>query len=145
MNDDTRRSVEELLDSEIEAAHALSATLAAERSALTGDSAEMVRQHAAEKVRVLETLERLETRRNQMFAAAGWGTAPEASRIADRWHALMELIANCRAANELNGYIIHVRQNQIRQLMDIVRGAAPAVYGPQGKTSAKALRPLAQA
>ena len=85
----------------------------------------MVRQHAAEKVRVLETLERLEKRRNQMFAAAGWwGTAPEASRIADRWHALMELIANCRAANELNGYIIHVRQNQIRQLMDIVRGCS---------------------
>jgi flagellar biosynthesis/type III secretory pathway chaperone len=57
----------------------------------------------------------------------------------------MELIAHCRAANELNGYIIHVRQNQIRQLLDIVRGASPAVYGPQGKTSARALRPLAQA
>jgi len=46
---------------------------------------------------------------------------------------------------KVNGYIIRVRQNQVRQLMDIVRGAAPVVYGPQGKTLANALRALARA
>jgi len=48
-------------------------------------------------------------------------------------------------ANEVNGYIIHVRQNQIRQLLDVVRGAPSVTYGPQGKTFGKALRALARA
>ena len=65
--------------------------------------------------------------------------------LGERWRALMELMAGCRTANEVNGYIIHVRQNQIRQLMDIVRGASPVTYGPQGKTFATALRALARA
>jgi flagellar biosynthesis/type III secretory pathway chaperone len=57
----------------------------------------------------------------------------------------MELMAGCRSANEVNGYIIHVRQHQIRQLLDIVRGGPAITYGPQGKTLAKALRALARA
>ena len=68
-----------------------------------------------------------------------------AATVAERWRALMELIAGCRAANEINGYIIHVRQHQIRQLVDIVRGGPAITYDPQGKTFAKALRALAQA
>jgi flagellar biosynthesis/type III secretory pathway chaperone len=54
-------------------------------------------------------------------------------------------MAGCRTANEVNGYIIRVRQNQIGQLMDVLRGASPITYGPQGKTFAKALRALARA
>ena len=55
-------------------------------------------------------------------------------------------MAGCRIANEVNGRIIHMRQHQIRQLIDIVRGApAMTTYSPQGKTFAKALRALAQA
>ena len=57
----------------------------------------------------------------------------------------MELMAGCRTDNEVNGHIIHIRQNQIRQLIDIVRGGAPLTYGPRGKTFAKALRALARA
>jgi flagellar biosynthesis/type III secretory pathway chaperone len=58
---------------------------------------------------------------------------------------LMELMAGCRTANDVNGHIIHVRQHQIRQLIDIVRGGPAITYGPQGKTFAKALRALARA
>jgi flagellar biosynthesis/type III secretory pathway chaperone len=146
---DARRRLEDLLDTEIEAARFLASTLAAERDALTGDSPDAVRQRAAEKVRLLETMESLERERRTLSAEAGFGAALDATHMApplsDRWRALMELIAGCRAANEVNGYIIHVRQHQIRQLMDIVRGVSPAIYGPQGKTSIKALRALAQA
>jgi flagellar biosynthesis/type III secretory pathway chaperone len=154
MIEDARRRLEDLLDSEIEAARLLASTLAAERDALTGDSPDAVRQRSAEKVRLLETLEGLERERRTLSAEAGLGASLDASHVAaplaNRWRALMELIAGCRAANEVNGYIVHVRQHQIRQLMDIVRGASPAIYGPpiygpQGKTFAKALRALAQA
>ena len=63
----------------------------------------------------------------------------------DRWRALMELMAGCRTANEINGHIIHVRQHQVGQLIDIVRGGPAITYDPRGKTFAKALRALARA
>ena len=57
----------------------------------------------------------------------------------------MELMAGCRSANEVNGQIVHVRQNQVQQLIDIVRGGPAITYGPRGKTLANALRALARA
>jgi len=47
MNQDARHRLEEILDREVEAAHSLAATLAAERLALTGDSPDAVVQKAA--------------------------------------------------------------------------------------------------
>jgi flagellar biosynthesis protein FlgN len=150
MNHDVRYRLEDLLDREIEVARALSDALHAERAALTGDAPAAVHETAAEKVRLLGTIEQLEAERRSL-----WGATPTDTRelaatglgavVAARWRALMDLMAGCRAANEVNGHIIHIRQNQIRQLIDIVRGGAPVTYGPQGKTFAKALRALARA
>jgi len=143
MNQDARRRLEDLLDREIEVARSLAATLAAERTALTGDSPDAVTQSAAEKVEFLGTIERLEEERRTLCAAP---QAPGiAATVAERWRALMELMAGCRTANEVNGHIIHVRQHQTRQLLDIVRGGSPMTYGPHGKTFAKALHALARA
>jgi flagellar biosynthesis/type III secretory pathway chaperone len=143
MNQEARRRLEDLLDREIELARSLSATLAAERSALTGDSPEAVIQNAAEKTRVLATIEKLEEERRVLFASPN--SPGIAATVAERWRALLELMAGCRTANEVNGHIIHVRQHQIRQLIDIVRGGPSITYDPQGKTFAKALRALARA
>lgn len=143
MNEAARHRLEDLLDREIAAARLLSSTLAAERSALTGDAPDAVLQQAAEKVQLLGTIERLESERRELATADMPGGM--AAGLGERWHALLELMAGCRSANEVNGYIIRVRQNQVRQLMDIVRGTAPIVYGPQGKTFANALRALARA
>jgi flagellar biosynthesis/type III secretory pathway chaperone len=143
MSHGARRRLEELLDREIEAARGLAAVLAAERIALTGDSPQAVEQRAAEKIQLLATIEKLEQDRRAVLAdpeATGLAAA-----VAERWRALMELIAGCRTANEVNGHIIHVRQHQVRQLIDIVRGGVPITYGPQGQTTAHALRALARA
>ena len=146
MYHDARRRLEDLLDREIEVARLLSSTLTAERGALTGDAPEAVQQRAAEKIQHLETIERLESERRALCAdTTNAGEFARATTVADRWRALMELMAGCRAANEVNGYIIHVRQNQIRQLLDLVRGASSVTYGPHGKTFGKALRALARA
>src|ERR1700722_10184580 len=126
MNQDVRHRLEDLLDRELTAARLLSSTLAAERDALTGDTPDAVLQQAAEKVQLLGTIERLESERRDIFTAAmpsAGGDEPKADdpgmaeMLGERWLALMELMAGCRAANEVNGYIIRVRQNQIRQLM----------------------------
>jgi flagellar biosynthesis/type III secretory pathway chaperone len=152
MNQDERRRLEDVLDREIEAARLLAATLADERSALTGNSPQAVQQRTVEKMQRLEAIEKLEQERRSLGAAAaqdlnrnGANEFDIVETVAERWRALMELMAGCRAANEVNGYIIHLRQGQIRQLIDIVRGGPAITYGPQGKTFAKALRALARA
>jgi flagellar biosynthesis/type III secretory pathway chaperone len=140
MEQDTRRRLEDVLDREIEAARSLAATLAAERNALTGDSPQAVEQKTAEKVQILGTIEQLDAERRNLWDAPGL-----AATVAERWRALMELMAGCRTANDVNGHIIHVRQHQVQQLIDIVRGGPAITYDPQGKTFAKALRALARA
>jgi flagellar biosynthesis protein FlgN len=152
MNHDERRLLEDVLDREIEAARLLAATLADERSALTGSSPEALQQRTIEKMRHLEAIEKLEQERRSLGTAAGQDLNRTSANefafvetVAERWRALMELMAGCRAANEVNGYIINLRQGQVRQLIDIVRGAPAITYGPQGKTFAKALRALARA
>jgi flagellar biosynthesis/type III secretory pathway chaperone len=142
MTHDARRRLEDLLDREIELARSLAATLASEQTALTGNSPAAVEEKAAEKIHVLQSIEKLEEERRALCASplsAGVAT------VVERWRALMELMAGCRSANEVNGHIIHVRQHQIRQLIDIVRGGPSITYDPQGKTFAKALRALARA
>jgi flagellar biosynthesis/type III secretory pathway chaperone len=134
MNQDERHRLEDVLDREIEVARLLAATLADERSALTGNSSEAVQQRTAEKMRHLETIEKLEQERRALGQAAGQDLARNGNNefgilatVAERWRALMELMASCRAANEVNGYIIHLRQGQIRELIDIVRGGPPSL------------------
>jgi flagellar biosynthesis/type III secretory pathway chaperone len=143
MQQDARYRLEDLLDREIELARSLAATLAAERTSLTGNSPEAVEQNAADKIRVLQSIEKLEQERRALYAGpVGSGLG---ATVVERWRALMALMAGCRTANDVNGYIIHVRQHQIRQLIEIVRGAPAITYDSHGKTFAKALRALARA
>jgi flagellar biosynthesis/type III secretory pathway chaperone len=153
MNDDARGRLEQLLDREIETARALAAILSEERSALTGTSPQAVEEKAAEKMRLLGAIENLEDERRALAAAAEQALpgarvprgSSIAATVAERWRTLMEVMAGCRTANEINGYIINLRQGQIKQLIGIVRGASPLTYTAQGKTFAKALRALAKA
>ncbi len=145
MNHDVRHHLEDLLGRQIAAAQSLAQTLAAERTALTGDSPEAVKEKAAEKVGLLNSMEELEGERRTLWGTSGADGAAFGHIVAERWRSLMELMAGCRKANDVNGHIIHIRQNQIRQLFDIVRGGAPTTYGPQGKTLTRTLRALAQA
>ena len=153
MKNDARRRLEDLLDHEIEVARTLATTLDAERAALTGASPQAVEQQATEKMRLLAAIEKLEDERRAVSVAAEQGLPGArvargtdiASTVAERWRTLMELMAGCRTANEINGYIINLRQGQVSQLLGILRGATPLTYTPQGKTFAKALRALAKA
>jgi len=57
----------------------------------------------------------------------------------------MELMAQCRKDNEVNGYIINVRRVQVSQLIDVVRGGAQFTYSAAGKTGPRVQRALARA
>ena len=145
MNSDMHRALEDLLDREIDVARNLQTTLESERAALTGDSPDAVVKLAAEKMSLFATFEKLEAERRSLWNEPAAGVSGIAAIVAGRWAALLKLMAGCRTANEVNGHIIHVRQHQIRQLIDIVRGGPAITYGPQGQTFARALRALARA
>ncbi len=143
MNADASRRLEELLDREIDAAHVLETTLAAERSALTGAEPAAVERLAAEKIRLFAELEALENERRALWQPTA-EHAPPPRAVAERWTALLAAMAACRTANDLNGHIIHARQHQVRQLLDAVRGVKSLTYGPRGQTHAAAPRALAR-
>src|SRR5271168_2843025 len=107
MQQDARLRLEDLLEREIELARSLAATLAAERSCLTGDSPQAVEKTAADKIRVLASIEKLEQERRALYA--GPFSSVLGAAVMQRWRALLALMAGCRSANEVNGYIIHVR------------------------------------
>lgn len=153
MNPSAESRIEQILDRQIRAAAELAAVLEAERDALTGSSPGLVSEKAAEKIRLLETIEKLETERRRICAESGVAslegadgdTAASITRaITQRWRSLMGLLAACRNANETNGLILNLKQGQVRQLLDIVRGGPAITYGPNGQTFASAVRPLAR-
>jgi flagellar biosynthesis/type III secretory pathway chaperone len=155
MNNDADQRLEVVLDREIAAARSLATTLDAERVALTGGSPEAVVAHAAEKTRLFGMIEQLDAERRSLCEAARV-TLPQSQRgrlpliagvsenVSERWRALLELIAGCRVANEVNGYIINARRGQLNQLFQVLRGSPSITYSPQGKTFAGSLRALAR-
>ena len=158
MDGDTLKRLETVLDSEIEVARSLATTLAAERTALTGDSVAAVTATAAQKIELFQTIERIEGQRRELCEKAHISLPPSrrgmtpiiagvSEQIADRWRTLLDLVAGCRTANEVNGYIINARRGQVGQLIQILRGAgnAPITYGPGGRTHLKSHRALARA
>jgi flagellar biosynthesis protein FlgN len=151
----SERQLEELLDRELGVAQTLAGILEQERAALVGEASHAVATLASKKAALLEQLEKLESERKSLGAAAGaaqerdatsTGRLPSLSAAAGRrWQSLMGLVATCRDANEANGLIVNLRQGQVRALLDIVRSSPAVTYGPQGRTFAKAVRPLARA
>ncbi len=142
MNTDARQRLETLLDREIQLAEELAGTLLRERAALTGSEASEVAAQAEKKVRLLADFAALEGERQRLWEPPVGEVAPS---IATRWRSLMQIMTRCRMANDVNGYMINVRRHQVAQLINILRGGPAVTYGPEGKTSVKALRALARA
>jgi flagellar biosynthesis/type III secretory pathway chaperone len=142
VNNDTRHQLESLLDREIQLAEELATTLAREREALTGSAAAEVAAQAQRKVDLLAEFATLEGERLRLWEPP---VDEFAQSVAARWRSLMQLMARCRSANDVNGYMINVRRSQVGQLIDILRGGSGVTYGPEGKTFVKALRALARA
>jgi flagellar biosynthesis/type III secretory pathway chaperone len=93
-------------------------------------------------VRLLADFATLEGERLRLWEPPVGEATPS---LATRWRSLMQIMARCRMANDVNGYMINVRRHQVGQLINILRGGSPVTYGPEGKTSVKALRALARA
>ena len=140
-----------VLNEQIRCAEAMLGTLGRENRALIDGDAESLNAAGADKARLVEALEALETERRGLMdaidaavtAAAGAGGAPQSTA---EWQTLLGLIAACKQQNQRNGALVKARSEQVRMAIDALRGAEPQIYDPHGlKPSARSARPLGTA
>ena len=144
---DSRRLLEDLddvLQQEAQAAHQLLAALHREREALGSRDLDATGETAREKEALITRLESLAARQNQLLARAGIdpGTRDLDSALKsaglgallERWQALLEVLAQCRHQNLINGGVIEISRRFAQQVLDGLRGASPdgRLYGPDG-------------
>lgn len=122
---------------------ALHASLIDERMALDQVDASALEVAGRVKGGHLDRIEKLDTERRQLDAAAGVD-----SLVDPRWAPTIERLLECRRINETNGRIVGQRIGHVRDALALLAGDTPggSTYGPNG-TARVTLRsaPLAQA
>jgi len=150
------RQFDRLLGGGIDAATELRATLERERRSLEERDLEALESIANDKAVHLETLTNFDRQRTALCRHDdGELSVEELTRgAADqdglrlRWQQLLDLAAECKALNLVNGSVIHTRQVQLGDRLAALRGAppGPATYSETGGQSAQAAqRSLAEA
>jgi flagellar biosynthesis/type III secretory pathway chaperone len=124
-----------ILNEQIRCAEAMLGTLARESDALVAGDPEALNAAGAEKARLVETLEALETERRAL-AAAIESTFDDAQRgSGGQWDTLLELISECKRENQRNGALVRARGEQVRAALHIVRGVEAQVYDGTGNAA----------
>jgi len=149
-----------LLTEEIECAIRLEALLEAEREALNGRDTAAVERLVQDKQALLQAFEALETRRNELVAAAGFSRdragleaciawCDEQGRLGRLWSELMERIRRCQHLNRRNGAVVDISRRHVQQALTLLRGQTPVtpLYSPAGSTQGAGIpgRTLAKA
>lgn len=125
---------------------ALRGLLDEERDALAANDTESLSVSADRKRRCVGTLENLNKARLEMSDACGFGKSPEAvfrlitvcadePSLSESWQEFLDVIRECSEANAGNGAIIHVRQEQIKGALNLLRAEHTdgSTYGPNGR------------
>src|SRR5690606_32805519 len=112
-------------------------TLGRENQALLAGDSESLNATGADKARLVETLESLESERRTLTEAIETTLLETESTEAPAWRKLLDLIAACKEQNQRNGALVKARAEHIRQALKVLRGADdPECYDPTGLTSA---------
>lgn len=124
-----------ILSEQIRCAEEMLGTLSRENEALVAGDTERLNAASAEKARLVETLEALETERRTLAAAIETTFRQEAAD-GGQWQTLLELVAACKRANQRNGALVRARGEQVRAALSIVRGAESSLYDDRGAAAA---------
>ena len=143
-------SLIEVLNEQIRCAEAMLSTLGRESQALIEGDADQLNAASADKAKLVERLDALETERRSLAAALEATVAPDESRldsaVAPKWRALLDLIGECKEHNQRNGALVRTRSDQVRTALKLLRGGEPDVYEPSGvKPYSRAARQLGSA
>lgn len=145
-----------LLAKGLAAAERLEELLSEERKALESEDLAAIEQLALAKKGELLTLEDLERERVNLLktraetpdSAAIDAIAREATgngSLGQAWQDYLAAAGRCQRANQTNGAIIRLRQQQIARVLTALSGDRPATYGPNGPGRPQHSRALAEA
>lgn len=147
-----------LLRTELELAGQLESTLDQERAAIAAGTAEALESVLGEKNRLIARLTHLGGEREAALLRAGCTADLDGVRsLLDRhgadgdllglWSEVTEAGRRCREKNRVNGGLVEVSLQAVRQALGLLRGDDQApVYGPAGRAlSEPSSRPLAKA
>lgn len=145
-------SLSELLVTEADAVSAFVFLLKEEQEALTAGNADALSGIVGRKTSASANLAAIAALRNEELARAGhasdktgmesWLAKNSLDRAAKAaWVRLLELAAEARELNRLNGELIRLRMSHNAQLLDILLAAnRQDLYGSNGQTSASSSR-----
>lgn len=130
------------------AARQLLLALQQETAALTGRTAEALREAVSRKELAVRALEATEASRREAMASAGFTAATPG--VDAPWTVILELLRHCRDTNEANGQLALRRARQVGAALQVLRGnaAQPVTYAPTPAGTAAHVhrtRPLAWA
>lgn len=119
-----------------------------ETTALTGRSAEALREAVSRKELAVRALEAAEAGRREAMTQAGLNAATPG--VDAPWSVILDLLRHCRDTNEANGQLALRRARQVGTALQVLRGSAaqPVTYAPTPASAAAHLRrtrPLAWA
>ena len=134
-------SLDQWLETALQAAVSLRHVLEEERDCLSRRDAEALAALAPEKLDRLRRLEAMELQRRELQAAAGLGTDPwrlaEHPRLGATWQRLGAEITDLRWLNEANGQVIRQSLEGTRRELEVLRevtgaSAAAPIYKRDG-------------
>lgn len=137
----TDRELAGMLDRQIDAMHAVLATLEAEHAALHARDAGALMQAVGDKADRIAEAGSLDAQRRSAFAFPLSGLMSSKGRfsadagVAHRWQQLIALAERCRNLNESNGQLIRGQRRRVDQALSLLRGGSPLAspeYGPKG-------------
>jgi flagella synthesis protein FlgN len=127
------QSLVAVLTEQIRCAEAMLGTLSRENQALVDGDAELLNAAGADKARLVEKLEALESERRALAAAIETAVdAGEQGETHGKWQSLLQLIATCKQQNQRNGALVKARTEQVRAALKLLRGTEPEIYDPKG-------------
>jgi flagella synthesis protein FlgN len=123
--DDMQRALAELADA-----------LASERTALLAADVPAIDAAGARKQALMQTLEQLDTERQQLATTAPRSAAAQQAR----WQELLGRLRECRDLNQRNGGIVQQRLGSVRRALAILTGqdSETGIYGRSGAMHARA-------
>lgn len=133
-----------IVEQQLVCATTLLKTLDQERQALLGNSMDALETVSADKLSAANQLQALSLSLEKINAAP-----PQIEQLAqasegplrERWQSLLQLAAQCQAANLANGALLDERQNQLRRKQRSISSHLPATtYGRGGDAAYNAGR-----
>jgi len=145
----TQQALQSVLNEELECSSQLLACLESERNALGRRDMDRLQQTTAEKLRLSQQLEQLETRRAGLVAGLGFGadvaslgqcfnSLPRATELKRLWRRILGNLEACRNGNLTNGGILEASRQHAEQALCILRGqtGATTLYSQAGDAAA---------